>query len=208
MTGAQIFSYKNALAVVLLTRGIPIIYYGTEQAFSGGDVGIRPEYRGYTGQREVMWPHYDTSAPLYSYISRLVSARKIFGIAGLALDQKERWSDTMLYAFSRGATLVAVTNVLSASAVLPLSSNPFPANTRACNFMADRVLNPYPCVDSKSDGSFNLTLTNGNFALYVPARVLNVQLNLSSPVYGAPLFHFFLLVFVLVMLFENQMLPR
>jgi alpha-amylase len=184
MSGATLTSYKNALAIVLLTRGIPIIYYGSEQAFSGGMNGLPSIYEGYTGQREVMWPHYDTSATLYTYISRVVSARKLFEIAGTALDQKERWSGDTLYAFSRGGTLIAVTNALSSQAILSSSSNPFPANSRACDFMSDRTLNPDPCITSKPDGSFNLTLTNGNFAFYVPARVLNAQLSLSSPFYG------------------------
>jgi alpha-amylase len=195
MTGAKVTSYKNALAVVLLTRGIPIIYYGTEQAFSGGSVGILPAYEGYTGQREVMWPHYDTNAPLYTYISRIVTARKLFGIAGLALDQQERWTDTALYVFSRGKTLIAVTNALSANAILPSLSNPFAANSRACDFMSDRMPNFNPCVESGSDGSFNVSLTNGNFALYVPAQVLNVQLSLSSPVYGTFSFAMFFFQF-------------
>lgn len=192
MTGARMTSYKNALAIVLLTRGIPIIYYGTEQAFSGGSVGIASVYDGYTGQREIMWPHYDTSSPLYIYLSRLIAARKLFGLAGRTLDQKEVWKDASLYAFTRGSTLIAVTNTISSSqATLPSSSNPFPANCRVCDFMTDRTQNFNHCIQSNSDGSFDLKLTNGNFAFFVPARVLNVQLNLSSINYGALQAHFF-----------------
>jgi alpha-amylase len=187
MSGATVTLYKNALAVVLLSRGIPIIYYGSEQGFSGGVIpnGV---FAGYTGQREIMWPHYDTGAPLYAVITRLVAARKLFGIAGPALDQKECWKSTSLYAFSRGGTLIAVTNTMDAQATLSSSSNPFPANSRACDFMSDRTQNPNPCVQSESNGNFKLMLTNGNFALYVPARALNTQLSLSSAVYGAPRF--------------------
>lgn len=29
--------YKNAIAMTLFTQGIPIIYYGTEQGYNGGD---------------------------------------------------------------------------------------------------------------------------------------------------------------------------
>ena len=191
MTGAKMTSYKNALAIVLLTRGIPIIYYGSEQAFSGGSVGIAADYEGYTGQREVMWPLYDTNAPLYSFLSRVIAARKLFGLAGRSLQQTEVWKDTSIYAFTRGPTLVAVTNtVASSQAILPPSSNPFPANSRACDFMSDRTTSTSNCVQSKTDGSFNLALTNGNFAFFVPARALNVQLNLSSAIYGSfPFIH-------------------
>ncbi len=207
LTGAKLTSYKNALAVVLLTRGIPIIYYGTEQAFSGGSVGIPQVYEGYTGQREVMWPHYDTGAPLYAYISRIITARKIFGIAGKSLDQQERWADSSLYAFSRGKTLIAVTNTMNASAFLPSLSNPFPAKSRACDFMSERTPQSNRCVESTSNGEFNLNLTNGNFAFFVPAQVLNVQLNLSSPAYGASLLLCLSFSFMSIMPFEPQMPP-
>jgi len=185
ISGATVTLYKNALAVVLLSRGIPIIYYGTEQGFSGGDNGILSAFSGYCGQREVMWPHYDTSAPLYAFITRVVAARKLFGIAGPALDQRECWADTNVYAFARGGTLIAVTNTMSAQLNLPSSSNPFPANSRACDFMSDRAQNPNPCVESQPNGGFDLTLTGGKFALYVPARALNAQLSLSSATPGA-----------------------
>ncbi|KAI9742872.1 MAG: hypothetical protein M1818_003601 [Claussenomyces sp. TS43310] len=58
---------KNAIAFTILADGIPIIYQGQEQHYSGGDV---PE------NREAVWSsEYDTTAPLYNWIASLNQVR-------------------------------------------------------------------------------------------------------------------------------------
>lgn len=58
---------KNALAFALLTDGIPIIYYGAEQQFSGQ---VDPY------NREALWlSGYNTSMPLYGHIAAINAAR-------------------------------------------------------------------------------------------------------------------------------------
>ncbi|GEM_PF-217098 len=52
-------SLKNALAFLILQRGIPCIYYGTEQGFTGGND---------PGNREDMW---DTSSSIFSKLPEL-----------------------------------------------------------------------------------------------------------------------------------------
>jgi len=59
---------KNALAYILTAEGIPIMYYGTEQEFNGGN---DPE------DREPLWPtglNQDTE--IYKFVSAINSARK------------------------------------------------------------------------------------------------------------------------------------
>lgn len=52
--------YKNALVYTLLSEGIPIIYYGTEQGFNGGN---DPD------NREPLWiSNYNQSSTLYQVI--------------------------------------------------------------------------------------------------------------------------------------------
>jgi alpha-amylase len=55
---------RNALTWVLLADGIPVIYYGTEQGFTG----VVPNHHN----RGCLWDSgYDKSAPLFQFIATL-----------------------------------------------------------------------------------------------------------------------------------------
>ncbi|KPI36142.1 Alpha-amylase A type-1/2 [Cyphellophora attinorum] len=63
---------KNVLAYVILARGIPIVYYGTEQGFSGASDPFN---------REDLWRSgFNTEADLYQTIARLSEARLDAGV--------------------------------------------------------------------------------------------------------------------------------
>ena len=92
---------KNALAYVILARGIPIVYYGTEQGFAGGK---DPQ------NREDLWRSgYDTDADLYRTIARLSKARTDAG--GLPEnDHVHLYATDSAYAWSRaGGDLIVLT---------------------------------------------------------------------------------------------------
>ncbi|KAM0425700.1 hypothetical protein ACHAPT_008947 [Fusarium lateritium] len=92
---------KNALAHVILARGIPIVYYGTEQGYSGGND---------PANREDLWRSgYNTNADLYQAISRLSEARsKAGGLGGN--DHKHLLVADNVYAWSRaGGDLIVLT---------------------------------------------------------------------------------------------------
>jgi alpha-amylase len=93
---------KNNLAYVLLARGIPIVYYGTEQSFAGGDDPTN---------REDLWrSNYSTDAELYTFIARLSSARKALG--GLPDDDHTHlYVANNAYAWSRAAGNLVVLTV-------------------------------------------------------------------------------------------------
>lgn len=99
---------KNALAYVILARGIPIVYYGTEQGYSGG---------ADPANREDLWrTSFNTDADLYQAISKLSSARAAAG--GLAANDHDHLyvADTA-YAWARagGDLIVLTTNSGSGS---------------------------------------------------------------------------------------------
>mmetsp|Transcript_3444 Transcript_3444/g.2431 ORF Transcript_3444/g.2431 Transcript_3444/m.2431 type:complete len:109 (+) Transcript_3444:199-525(+) len=58
---------KSAVTFALFAQGIPIIYYGTEQYFSGGNDPYN---------REALWPHMDSDHEMYEYIAVLNQVRK------------------------------------------------------------------------------------------------------------------------------------
>ena len=76
----------------LQLQGIPIIYYGTEQAFDGGND---------PNNRESLWPHYDVNFDLYKYISTLANYRQKLGSAVYQSQQVERYVDDQFFAFTR-----------------------------------------------------------------------------------------------------------
>lgn len=58
---------KNAIAFTMLADGIPIIYYGQEQGFTGAIV---------PSNREILWPsQYNKSSALYVFIGQLNAIR-------------------------------------------------------------------------------------------------------------------------------------
>lgn len=59
---------KNAIAFVILSDGIPIVYAGQEQHYSGGND---------PGNREATWlSGYNTGAELYQFIASANAIRK------------------------------------------------------------------------------------------------------------------------------------
>ena len=57
--------------MALTSVGIPIIYYGTEQHFAGGD---DPR------NREILWRNLDRNSEMYRFIATINEARKRFQI--------------------------------------------------------------------------------------------------------------------------------
>jgi glycosidase len=95
---------RNALTLLMTEDGIPCLYYGTEQDFSGGND---------PSNREVLWPTgYDTNGDTFRHFARLAAIRSSDSPPGLALrrgDTKVVWSsphvatedDAGIFAFER-----------------------------------------------------------------------------------------------------------
>ena len=60
----------NELAFVIMGDWIPIVYYGTEQGFDGGED---------SNNRESLWPFMSTKNPLYKFIQTLAKFRRTLG---------------------------------------------------------------------------------------------------------------------------------
>ncbi|XP_065907858.1 uncharacterized protein [Dysidea avara] len=83
----------NALAYIIFAEGIPIIYYGTEQGFNGGN---DPD------NRASLWPNYNTNHVVYKFISNCTHFRQQMGSSMYGRDQVERYVDDQFFSFSRG----------------------------------------------------------------------------------------------------------
>ncbi|WP_149094307.1 family 14 glycosylhydrolase [Paenibacillus terrae] len=80
---------KAALGFTLTSRGIPIIYQGTEQGFSGGDDPANRENVVLNANHE-----------LYQYIAKLNRVRNSHPALQNG-SQKEKWADDSFYSFQR-----------------------------------------------------------------------------------------------------------
>jgi len=145
-------SYKAALTFLLMSRGIPIVYYGTEQGFDGG---MDP------ANREVLWTSsYNTSAEFYIFLQTVVGYRKQAQV--WQYTQIQRYLDNEFYAFTRGNTFVAVTNQ-ETDLVRTITFHPYQNGQMLCNLF-------YPTVDciTVTNGAFDVYLNNGESKIYYP----------------------------------------
>jgi alpha-amylase len=149
--------YRNALTFTLLSSGIPIVYYGTEAGYSGGDT---PD------NRLPLWlSGFATDTPLYQFLAQLVAYRKAAQV--WQYEQVQRYADDSFYAFTRGlGTFVALTNVGSGGGDVTrtITYQQWPDGTKLCN-----LFDASDCVLVQNQ-QFQVTLTGGEPKVYSPAQ--------------------------------------
>ncbi|EFA77339.1 putative alpha-amylase [Heterostelium album PN500] len=147
--------YKNALTYILTSEGIPIVYYGSEQAFNGG---ADPD------NRETLWTTgFNTDSTLYQFIRTVVLFVKQQSL--YQYPQIQRYADDSFYAFTRGDTFVALTNGGSNQGQISrtITYQPYQDGTTLCNIF-------WPTEDCIKvvDGQFTIYLDNGESKIYYP----------------------------------------
>ncbi|KAK2964947.1 putative Alpha-amylase [Blattamonas nauphoetae] len=96
----DIIAYKNALALTLLHVHIPLVYYGAEQGFNGGDDPLN---------RESLWnTKFNQNTELYKFIRILTDVRKTIAIKE---EHIQRYKTDDVYIYSRGTVLVCTTRI-------------------------------------------------------------------------------------------------
>ena len=91
--------FKSALTFALTATGIPFYYYGSEQAYAGGN---DPQ------NRESLWQDINTGSDIYKMTAAINKARKAGEIWNHQLEEKYVMDN--VYCFSRGSMMVATTN--------------------------------------------------------------------------------------------------
>lgn len=141
-------NYINAIVFSLLCKGIPILYYGDEHYYSGGNDPFN---------REIMFNKFDQPSDLYQLISTLMKTRNEKQI--WTKKQIQRYADDDFYAFTRGELLACFTNK-DYQVVRNLTYVEYPAGSKLCN-----IFDPNDCVYFK-DGKINIVL-NGRPKVYL-----------------------------------------
>ena len=145
--------FKSALTFALFSQGIPIVYYGSEQGFNGGND---------PANREPLWPSMNTESPLYKFMTQLVSIRKQNAVWNSP--HIERWCDDSFYAFTRGNVLIALTNNDQGQQSRDITYHPFKPGQKLCN-----QLYTGDCIFVTADNKVQVTLLHGEAKIFVPA---------------------------------------
>ncbi len=140
---------RNAVVFSLTGRGIPFVYYGTEQYYGGGN---DPQ------NRESLWQSFNTSSDLYQLIAKVNSQRKKSQI--WSQEFVERYAAQNFYAFSRGKFLVALTNTTNQQNY-KVTYHPFTEGETICNAL-------YPTDCQVVSGGVQVVLNNGESKIFVP----------------------------------------
>lgn len=144
-------SFKSALTFVLTARGIPILYYGSEQGFAGGTD---------PANRQPLWTHMNRNHELYKYIQLLNRARVAQGITTQPF--AERWVDDNIYAFSRGKFFVGLTNKVNGQYKVEVPESGFSEGETVCN-----IFHQNDCVKIQN-GMLPLYLNDGEAKIFIP----------------------------------------
>ena len=147
--------YRAAMAFILTTTGIPIVYQGEEQYFSGGDD---------PANREPLWTAMNSESDMYKYIQRVVSIRKENKI--WRYEQKELDFDDKYYSFMRGSLYFCFTNAQDYQERW-IYSHPYPEGTTVCNLM---IPDHKDCL-SITGGLLKVILINGEVKIWVPRTI-------------------------------------
>lgn len=162
---------RLALSFIFSARGIPVIYYGTEQAYYSS--GIPQEFQGIATEknREVL-TDFDQNHVIYRHIQRLADLRQRYEPLRRGT-QREMWEDDSVYSFSRridatGAEVIAAfTNSWDSQArTVPLRTE----STLAVGTELTNLLNTADKVTVQSGGvtgkQINVTLGSKEAKLY------------------------------------------
>lgn len=143
--------HKACHAMAMTSVGIPIVYYGAEQYFAGGND---------PANREILWRNLDKSSDMYKFLGVINAARKKYQI--WSQPQVERFADSEVFSYSRGKFLVVLTNKVSGGVSKTITYHPFSNGETVCNIF-------FPDSDCLTvNGGVNIYLLNGEVKIYAP----------------------------------------
>jgi glycosidase len=133
---------KVALVFLYTARGIPCLYYGTEQAFNGGNDPYDREdmFAGQFEQGPSVGDNFNMAHPLFQWVAKLNNLRRLYPALQTGL-HSNLWCDANgpgLFAYARrlGTQEVFVAlNTAKSSQTLPDRPTLYPAGTQLVNLL-------------------------------------------------------------------------
>jgi len=145
--------FKSWYAYVLSCVGIPSVYYGDEQSFTGGTD---------PANREPLWGKMNPESEMYQFFKTLITFR--YQTRFFEHEQIERLADDTFYAFSRGDYFFAFTNSPDTE-VRTIINHPYTRDVLLCD-----LINPKDCTELR-DGEFEITLGAHQFKILSPQEI-------------------------------------
>lgn len=163
---------RSALTFLLTSRGVPVIYYGTEQAADGnGNPNENPIAN--KDNREDM-TSFDQTHTMYRHIQRLTEIKAAYPSLQVGV-QREMWKDTTVYGFSRRVDS-------SGAETITLSSNSWDNQTRTIPLRAESTIPVGTVLTNLMSTSDTVTVASGG----VTGKQITVTLGEhESKVYAA-----------------------
>lgn len=167
-TSADLTVIRNAMAYTLLSDGIPIIYYGQEQSFTGA---------GDPTNRQALWTSGFKITPLYNYLAYLNQARKLAWTAGFGTNLTTGlYVDGSSTVTQKGPLLLVLSNAGSGASNKTIS---FPTQFASGTILVN-VLTCNSILVGKSTTS--VTISAGAAQVYLPQGLAKQMCtNISAP---------------------------
>ncbi|GAB7363268.1 hypothetical protein MBLNU230_g3549t1 [Neophaeotheca triangularis] len=159
---------KNVAAYVLMADGIPVIYQGIEQHFTGGT-------DPFTNREPVWQTEFDVFTPIYRQIAVLNTLRLHMARTDddyITTQTKVLSTSSDFMAMSKGKGSASVVSVFtnreadSSSSSLDISDSPFDSNTELTEVLSCDTLT------TDSDGGFSAETTGGEPLVFVASDML------------------------------------
>lgn len=144
--------FQASLIFSLFAQGIPIVYYGSEQNYGGGND---------PANREPLWTNMDTTTDTYQMLAKANQARKDYKI--WSEEHVERYITDDFYAFTRGQVLVALTKSYDTQTI-EITYHDYADGTQLCN-----IFNTSDCV-TVNDKKFTVVLESAETKVYTPTN--------------------------------------
>ena len=142
---------RSALTFQLTSRGVPVIYYGTEQADDGNGNPYEVPIANKDNRKDMT--SWDQNAPIYRHIQRLTTIKAAYPALQTGT-QREMWSDTNVYGFSRRVDATGAETIT-------LSSNSWTTQTRTIPLRAESSITVGTVLTNLMNTSDTVTVTAG-----------------------------------------------
>lgn len=142
---------RSALTFLLTSRGVPVIYYGTEQADDGNGNASEVPIANKDNRKDMS--SFSQTSTIYKHIQRLTAIKKAYPALQVGT-QREMWSDTNVYGFSRRVDSTG-------AEAITISSNSWDAQTRTIPLRAESTISVGTTLTNLMNTSETVTVASG-----------------------------------------------
>ncbi|MCG2803509.1 MAG: alpha-amylase, partial [Cellulomonas sp.] len=142
---------RSALTFLLTSRGVPVIYYGTEQAMDGNGNANEVPIANKDNRQDMT--SFSQTGTIYTHIQRLTTIKAAYPALQVGT-QREMWTDTQVYGFSRRVDSTG-------AEAITVSSNSWDSQTRTIPLRAESSITVGTVLTNLMNTSDTVTVASG-----------------------------------------------